>query len=151
MEADLRGLLGPELAASQEKQYDPKTRDPQYANAGSSSAWELVPLLSHYHPSISLHASQLLTSRPITGSADLSLNTLSHFLDRFINKNPKKAKPKGASAMQPGVSGGIDGSEVKLVKGSTGQAIVDKSIAEKKVGDVPVDQVRLLCGPIAWF
>lgn len=53
--------------------------------------------------------------------------------------------------MQPGVSGGIDGSEVRLVKGSTGQAIVDKSIAEKKVGDVPVDQVRLLCGPIAWF
>jgi hypothetical protein len=43
--------------------------------------------------------------------------------------------------MQPGVvAGGVDGTEVRLVKGAAGD-VVDQSIANKKVGDVPVDQV----------
>ena len=60
-----------------------------------------------------------------------------------MHKTPKKPKPKGASAMQPGVgAGGLDGTEVRLMKGAGGD-VVDKSITMKKVGDVPVDQVSL--------
>lgn len=45
--------------------------------------------------------------------------------------------------MQPGVgAGGLDGTEVRLMKGAGGD-VVDKSITMKKVGDVPVDQVSL--------
>ncbi|KAF9260990.1 CBF-domain-containing protein [Marasmius fiardii PR-910] len=135
--------------------YDPRKRDPQYAHASSSPLWELTPLLHHYHPTISLHAGQLLSSQPLTGaSADLSLNTLSHFLDRFVYKNPKKiststdangttTKAKGSSAMQPAGSA-IEG--VKLVKGETaassGEMLMnEEQFLRKRAEDVPVDQL----------
>jgi ribosome biogenesis protein MAK21 len=87
----------------------------------------------------------LLSSQPLTASADLSQNTLSHFLDRFVYKNPKKAKAgeavgKGASAMQPAASA-VEG--VKLAKGEVGAAVMvnDPRFLKKKTSDVPVDQV----------
>lgn len=112
-----------------------------------------VPLLHHYHPAISLHARQILSSQPITASADLSQNTLSHFLDRFVYKNPKKlktaenengaVKAKGASAMQPAASG-LDGTGVKLMKGEVhggNELMNEDGFLKKKAEDVPVDQV----------
>ncbi|KAK0466300.1 CBF/Mak21 family-domain-containing protein [Desarmillaria tabescens] len=123
--------------------YDPRKRDPQYAHASSSPLWELTPLLHHYHPTISLHARQILSSQPLTASADLSLNTLSHFLDRFVYKNPKKsATTKGASAMQPAASG-LDGTGVKLMKGDTsGNVLVnDAAFMKMRIQDVPVDEM----------
>lgn len=115
-----------------------------------------TPLLRHYHPTISLHAQQLLASQPLTASADLSLNTLSHFLDRFVYKNAKKmpadatgingkGKGRGVSAMQPAASG-IEG--VKLMKGDAvgGEDLLmnEDRFLKKRAEDVPVDQVRLL-------
>ncbi|KAG7452135.1 CBF-domain-containing protein [Guyanagaster necrorhizus] len=123
--------------------YDPRKRDPQYAHASSSPLWELTPLLHHYHPTISLHARQILSSQPLTASADLSLNTLSHFLDRFVYKNPKKSTTtKGASAMQPAASG-LDGTGVKLMKGdASGNILVnDVAFMKMRIQDVPVDEV----------
>lgn len=109
-----------------------------------------VPLLHHYHPAIALHAQQLLTSQPLTAAADLSQNTLSHFLDRFVYKNPKKlkqdvGKAKGASAMQPAASAS-DGTGVKLLKGEVEDAMLmnDKGFLKKGIEDVPVDQVCLV-------
>jgi ribosome biogenesis protein MAK21 len=120
---------------------------------------EQIPLLQHYHPAIALHTRQLLCSQPLTASADLSQNTLSHFLDRFVYKNPKKAKAgddahenvtakaKGASAMQPAASG-LDGTGVKLIKGEVlggdGVLMNEDGFLRKKVADVPVDQVGFL-------
>ncbi|KAJ3712468.1 CBF/Mak21 family-domain-containing protein [Lentinula raphanica] len=127
--------------------YDPRKRDPQYAHASSSPLWELTPLLHHYHPTIALYARQLLSSQPLTGTADLSLNTLSHFLDRFVYKNAKKlspdaAKGKGVSAMQPAASG-IEG--VKLTKGelATNNELLmnEEKFLKKRPEDVPVDQL----------
>ncbi|OSD00338.1 CBF-domain-containing protein [Trametes coccinea BRFM310] len=123
--------------------YDPRKRDPQYAHAFASPMYELLPLLNHFHPTISLHASQLFTSSPITGSPDLSLNTLSHFLDRFVYKNPKKPKPKGSSAMQPGAAPADPASGVKLVKGEAAGMdvpVYDERFWKRRVEDVPVDQ-----------
>lgn len=123
--------------------YDPRKRDPQYAHASSSPLWELTPLVRHYHPTISLHACQILSSQPLTASADLSLNTLSHFLDRFVYKNPKKSTTtKGASAMQPAASG-LDGTGVKLMKGdASGNVLVnDAAFMKMKIQDIPVDEV----------
>lgn len=135
--------------------YDPRKRDPQYAHASMSPLWELFPLLEHYHPTVALHASQLIKGEPLTATADLSLNTLSHFLDRFVYKNPKKvtlndagvAKGKGASAMQPAATG-LDGSGtgVKLIKGEVGDTSLVNSerFWKRKLEDVPVDQVGCL-------
>ncbi|PBK76587.1 CBF-domain-containing protein [Armillaria solidipes] len=123
--------------------YDPRKRDPQYAHASSSPLWELTPLVHHYHPTISLHARQILSSQPLTASADLSLNTLSHFLDRFVYKNPKKStSTKGASAMQPAASG-LDGTGVKLMKGdASGNVLVnDAAFMKMRIQDIPVDEV----------
>ncbi|KAJ2920556.1 hypothetical protein H1R20_g16538, partial [Candolleomyces eurysporus] len=116
----------PSKDGSEEEEYDPKKREPLHAHASSSPLWELSPLLHHYHPAIALHARQLLSSQPLTASPDLSQNTLSHFLDRFVYKNAKKlagskdgedVKGKGGSAMQPAASA-VEG--VKLVKGELG-------------------------------
>ncbi|KAJ8075768.1 RNA-binding ribosome biosynthesis protein mak21 [Marasmius tenuissimus] len=145
----LRGLVN-EPSKTDAEPYDARKRDPQFAHASSSPLWELTPLLHHYHPTISLHARQLLTSQPLTASADLSLNTLSHFLDRFVYKNPKKIsadangmKGKGASAMQPAGSA-LEG--VKLVKGETAAAsgellMNEEQFLKKREEDVPVDQL----------
>jgi ribosome biogenesis protein MAK21 len=65
-----------------EDEYDPRKREPEFARADLTPIWELTTLANHYHPSVALHAQQLLDGRPVTANADLSLNTLSHFLDR---------------------------------------------------------------------
>ncbi|KAK7687630.1 hypothetical protein QCA50_008844 [Cerrena zonata] len=126
------------------EEYDPRKRDPQYAHAATSPLYELLPLLYHYHPAISLHARQLLTGVPITASADLSLNTLSHFLDKFVYKNPKKPQTKGASAMQPSASS-LDGTNVKLVRGEAmagrNAPLNGEAWWKKRVEDVPADEI----------
>ncbi|KAG6841522.1 hypothetical protein C0991_010136 [Blastosporella zonata] len=141
----LRAILN-EPAKPDAEPYDPRKRDPQYAHASSSPIWELTPLLHHYHPAVSLHARQLLNSQPLTASADLSQNTLSHFLDRFVYKNPKKVKQdvgkaKGGSAMQPAASG-LDGTGVKLLRGEVEDASLmnEAGFLRTRVEDVPVDQ-----------
>ncbi|KAF8197362.1 CBF/Mak21 family-domain-containing protein [Pholiota molesta] len=140
----LRTMIN-EPPKTSDKSYDPRKREPQFAHASCLPLWELTPLLNHYHPAVALHARQLLSSQPLTASADLSQNTLSHFLDRFVYKNPKKAKAgeavgKGASAMQPAASA-VEG--VKLAKGEVGAAVMvnDPRFLKKKTSDVPVDQL----------
>lgn len=93
--------------------YDPYKREPQYAHAQSSALWELTTLVNHTHPTIALLARQLLNHEPLTSSPDLTLYTLTHFLDRFVYKNPKKAGSRGTSAMQPSTTGGGGVSRVR--------------------------------------
>ena len=136
-----------------ERLYDPRKREPEFAHASSSPLWELLPLLAHYHPTVSLHARQLLLSRPLTSTPDLALNTLSHFLDRFVYKNPKKqsSKQKGSSAMQPAAGDAISGGGVRLIKGEVGDrfgvgsgggvTVNDEKWWKRRVEDVPIDQV----------
>lgn len=115
--------------------YDGRKRDPEYSNAERSCLWELVchiicynlvvkslitlnqtPLLLHFHPSVRLFASRLISHEPMPPKPDLSLHTLVHFLDDFVKKNPKKVlqpssggnkeknpliKFRGESIMQP--------------------------------------------------
>lgn len=128
--------------STSEEQYDPRKRDPQFAHPSASPLFELIPLIHHYHPAVSLHAQQLLSGQPITSNPDLSLNTLSHFLDRFVYKNPKKIKTKGSSAMQPAASAN-DRIGVKLLKGeSSGGALPnDEKFLSRPLQDIPVDEV----------
>ena len=86
--------------------YDGRKRDPEYSNADRSTLWEVTLFLQHYHPSVSLFATRLLTHSEMPPKPDLSLNTLIHFLDRFVYRNPKATNnPKGASIMQPMAGG----------------------------------------------
>ena len=74
--------------------YDPNKREPLYAHANLSALWELTVLLQHYHPSVQAWTQQLLSSRPISYDGDPLVDlSLTHFLDRFVFKNPKKSHP----------------------------------------------------------
>ena len=124
--------------------YDGKKRDPQYANAQNSCLWELAPLISHFHPSVALHASQLLNSQPITTTPDLELHTLSHFLDRFVYRNAKKSAQSGKdSQMKPGARGQDRSGMVVLRKGDSANegALNAVDFIKKKAEDIPVDQM----------
>jgi ribosome biogenesis protein MAK21 len=105
-----------------------------------------TPLLHHYHPAVALHAGQLLTSQPMTAVPDLSLNTLSHFLDRFVYKNPKQVKPKGASVMQPSAATNAAGPAegVRRIRGEVADSeglMNDPKFLRRRAEDVPVDQL----------
>ena len=93
--------------------YDGRKRDPMHANASVSALWDIQPLLLHFHPSVSLFATRLLAHAPMPPKPDLGLNTLIHFLDRFVYRNPKtsatRSTTKGVSIMQP-LAGGDKGS-----------------------------------------
>ncbi|OJJ38933.1 hypothetical protein ASPWEDRAFT_104073 [Aspergillus wentii DTO 134E9] len=82
--------------------YDPRKRDPEHSNADKTCIWELLPYLSHFHPSVSVNAEHLLEHQPMSGKPDLTIHTLTHFLDRFVYRTPKaSANTRGTSIMQP--------------------------------------------------
>lgn len=58
--------------------------------------------MQHYHPSVSLFGTRLESHDVLPPKPDLNSNTLSHFLDRFVYRNPKvKNTSRGTSIMQP--------------------------------------------------
>ena len=124
--------------------YDGRKRDPQYANAHNSCLWEITPLLHHFHPSVALHASQLLSATPISTTPDLELHTLSHFLDRFVYRNAKKSAGGSDSIMKPGAKGLDRSGMVLMRKGTTAMSdarVNADDFVKKQAADVPVDQL----------
>ncbi|GHJ86839.1 hypothetical protein NliqN6_3241 [Naganishia liquefaciens] len=134
-----------------EHEYDGRKRDPQHSNAKGSCLWELIPLTHHYHPSVAVQATELLALRlPLSGSSDISQNTLVSFLDRFVYRNPKKnATAKGASIMQPAAAAlnGRAGAAVVVrskgarIAGDAAGYVNDEKFWNKKIEDVPADQL----------
>lgn len=107
-----------------------------------------TPLLHHWHPSVALHADQLLSGEPISASADLEQHSLNHFLDRFVYREAKKnVSTKGSSMMQSGVAGQDRTGRVVMQKGGVkGDDVVvnSENFLKRNEWDVPVDQVGLL-------
>ena len=129
---------------AQGKRYDAHKRDPQHASANTTSLWDILPFLAHFHPSVSVSAEQLLTHRPLSGKPDLNLHTLSHFLDRFVYKNPKLAGSglRGSSIMQPMAT---DNKEAVLLAGTTdGKRVIpvnSEQFRAKQSDEVAADDV----------
>ncbi|KAI1961868.1 RNA-binding ribosome biosynthesis protein mak21 [Ophidiomyces ophidiicola] len=92
----------PPRVTKKESLYDCRKRDPNESNAEKSCLWELLPYLSHFHPSVSVGATQLLQHQKMEGKLDLTIHTLSHFLDRFVYRSPRASTAlRGSSIMQP--------------------------------------------------
>ncbi|KAJ1035000.1 hypothetical protein NDA18_000605 [Ustilago nuda] len=130
------------LTKKEVTKYDGRKREARFANAGTTCLWEVLPLLSHYHPSVSVHALQLVEGDKITTNADLSLNTLSHFLDRFVYRNPKqKCSLRGASAMQPmtQVASGVTRSRTHALKSD--EFFNTQTFWKKRAHSIPADQL----------
>ncbi|CAI2161374.1 19917_t:CDS:10 [Funneliformis geosporum] len=108
-------------------QYDARKRDPQYSNADKTRLWELI-----------------INGQPISGHSELHLHTITHFLDKFVFRNPKKHdKVKGSNPLlQPTVTS--EPGRVVIKKG-TGISKDELNVNSKKfwtmeLKDVPVDQ-----------
>ncbi|KAJ5893995.1 hypothetical protein N7495_005686 [Penicillium taxi] len=121
--------------------YDPRKRDPEHSNADKTCLWELLPYTSHFHPSVSVNAARLLENEPMSGKPDMSLHTLSHFLNRFVYRTPKaNANTRGASIMQPLAGGEVADRLVEAGKASNqSMPLNSQNFWTKKVEDVAAE------------
>ncbi|KAL4809577.1 CBF/Mak21 family-domain-containing protein [Aspergillus unguis] len=120
--------------------YDPRKRDPEHSNADKACLWEMLPYLSHFHPSVSVNAAHLLENQPMSGKPDLTIHTLTHFLDRFVYRTPKAAAAtRGSSLMQP--LAGSDAKDRLVTAGKHAQNLPLNSEAfwKKKAEDVSAE------------
>ncbi|MCJ1475998.1 hypothetical protein MMC13_004662 [Lambiella insularis] len=124
--------------------YAGRKREPEYSNAEKSCLWEITPFLLHYHPSVALFASRLLTHEVMPAKPDLSMHTLVHFLDRFVYRNPKKSAdgPHGTSIMQPLAGGDPSGLLVSAQgKNKLRQPVNTEAFWKMDSGKVNADEV----------
>ncbi|KAF2638108.1 CBF-domain-containing protein [Massarina eburnea CBS 473.64] len=125
--------------------YDPRKRDPDHAHADLSCLWELLPLQTHYHPSVHVLASKLVQQEPIKEKPDPTIYTLMNFLDKFSFRNAKTKTQAvhGSSIMQP-MSGTSKAADY-LISSRDGDKMHDPLNSEafwrQKVDDVRVDEV----------
>ncbi|KAI9804269.1 MAG: hypothetical protein M1833_007076 [Piccolia ochrophora] len=124
--------------------YDGRKRDPEYSHAENSCLWELLPFEIHFHPSVALFASKLMRSDDkMPAKPDMSLHTLTHFLDRFVYRNAKASTaPQGTSIMQP--LAGENSREMLLSHRAAGRMQAPLNIPNfwnRKQEDISVDEV----------
>jgi len=91
--------------------YDMEKREPLYARAETCCWWELTVLAASSHPSVSAMSKTLLEGNPIEYDGDpLADMTLTVFLDKWLQKKPKKKSKGGGSAIMRGADDATDGS-----------------------------------------
>jgi ribosome biogenesis protein MAK21 len=131
-------------SATRKETYDPRARNPEHAHAERTCLWDLLPFITHFHPSVSLFADSILDSRQMPPKPDPTHYTLMHFLDRFVYRTPKAkgAHAHGASIMQP-LAGSAARADMLVKPGAENAAVPVNTEAfwKKKVEDVAADEV----------
>ena len=97
----------------------------------------------HFHPSVALFATKLLSHEIMPPKPDLSAHTLIHFLDRFVYKNAKAAGgSRGSSIMQP-MAGGDAGGILMAARSTNGvrAPVNSESFWRMEGGKVNADEV----------
>ncbi|CAK1549340.1 unnamed protein product [Leptosia nina] len=114
-------------------EYNPFARNPAYCGASCSAYFELLPLTTHFHPTVKLFAQRLINNQIIQYSGD-PLKDFSgiRFLDRFVFKNPKKPTEKPQE------------NELKKVKGSHPKFAIRKNYTPKGLRSIPVNSASYL-------
>lgn len=138
---DFRGAEDESKAGDDTKEYDPRKRNPEYANADNSCLWEMSQFLNHYHPTVSIYAQSLLDGE-VQPKPDLGLFSLAHFLDRFVYKNVKQnGVTRGSSIMQP-LGGGHTGSLLVKATNTSFKEVPVNTIdwLSKKASDIRPDE-----------
>lgn len=115
----------------------------QYSDRLQLTDHNQTPLLLHFHPSVALFSSKLISHETMPPKPDLSLHTLIHFLDRFVYKNPKMSSvPRGASIMQPMAGGDTSGLLVSArSKATTREPINSEAFWKLEDDKVGADEV----------
>ncbi|XP_018019040.1 ribosome biogenesis protein NOC1-like [Hyalella azteca] len=71
--------------------YDAHHRNPKYSGADTTQVWELRNALNHFHPSLVAFTKNLVENEHTKYAGDPLIDySLIKFLDRFVNKAPKK-------------------------------------------------------------
>ncbi|TWU75454.1 hypothetical protein ED733_004654 [Metarhizium rileyi] len=124
--------------------YDGRKRDPEHSNAQRSCLWEMIPLQTHFHPSVSVFAAALLDKTTKVQKPDMESHTLIRFLDKFVYRNPKSTdSSRGVSIMQP-LRATKDLGDIWLGSRGAGAASVPVNSAsfwKRKAEDVAADDV----------
>ena len=99
--------------------------------------------MKHFHPSVSLFISRLISGDTMPPKPDLASNTLAQFLDRFVYRNPKiTIKSRGASTMQPLLGGDASGLLVSAVSKNRNRVPVNsEAFAGQDIRKVAPDEV----------
>jgi len=123
--------------------YDGRKRDPLHASADRSCLWELLPFLNHFHPTVALFAECLLEKKSMPSKPDLGMHTLTHFLDRFVYRNPKtaSASTRGTSIMQPLAGGRSMGMVLSTRDGRAQVPVNSEAFWKKRVEEVKPEEV----------
>lgn len=123
------------------RRYDAAARNPAYAGGDKSSYEELTSLSLHFHPTVSLFASKILSNEKITYSGDpLADFTFIRFLERFCFKNPKKLPP-GVSEKGPDPA--LARRKFYTPSGIKSLPVISKNYLGQIEEKVPVDEVFL--------
>ncbi|KAJ8707967.1 hypothetical protein PYW08_010333 [Mythimna loreyi] len=114
-------------------EYNPFARNPSFAGAQCSAYVELLPLATHFHPTVKLFAEKLINEQIIQYSGDPLKDFAGiRFLDRFVFKNPKK---RADNQQDEGV---------KKVKGSHPKFAVRKNYVAKGLKSIAVNSASYL-------
>ncbi|XP_078314561.1 CCAAT/enhancer-binding protein zeta-like isoform X2 [Crassostrea virginica] len=121
-------------------EYDPQHRNPLYCRADAECIWELEKLSQHFHPTVSLFASNLLKGEAVRYTGDpLQDFTIIRFLDRFVYKNPKK--PQTFTEMQGTLSRSKFHSKVSRLKGVKKVAVTSGDYLQRAESNLPADEL----------
>lgn len=90
-------------SAPREEEYEMKNQEPKFAKAQTSKLWELIPLLNHYHPTVTLYAQNLLNEpKQSLDMPDIEQYTVNSFLYKWSYKKPRERENmRGGSMFQP--------------------------------------------------
>ncbi|XP_056021868.1 CCAAT/enhancer-binding protein zeta-like [Ostrea edulis] len=121
-------------------EYDPHHRNPLYCRADSECFWELQKLSQHFHPTVSLFASNLLKGERVRYTGDpLQDFTIIRFLDRFVYKNPKK--PETFTEMQGTLSRSKFNTKVTRLKGVKKVPVSSEDYLQRAENYLPADEI----------
>lgn len=118
--------------------YDPLARNPLYGGGEFCAFTELYILKSHFHPTVALYASNIISDKLVKYSGDpLNDFTLIRFLDRFVFKNPKKIEEKA------GIHPTLAKRKLYKPKGMKLLPVLSQGYLKERAENVPVDEVFL--------
>lgn len=119
-----------------EKKYNPLSRNPLYGGGEFCTYTELYNLKNHFHPTVSLFASNIINGDPITYNGDpLNDFTLIRFLDRFVFKNPKKVSETSGRDLTFGKR------KLYRPKGVKSISVKSNNYAQENSENIPVDEL----------
>ncbi|KAF5287326.1 hypothetical protein FQR65_LT02199 [Abscondita terminalis] len=120
--------------------YNGMCRNPLYGGGQYCAYTELSILKNHFHPTVSLFATNLLNEQTINYTGDpLKDFSLIRFLDRFVFKNPKRAQDRSKEGVQTVLSSRKN----YVPKGIRSVAVQSNTYLNNEEKNIPIEELFL--------